>query len=124
MSGRQRGWAVAGVVAAVAGASLWTVMMRGILFEIPWATAAVAVVPLLTVDRPRIFTRACLAVGSGLLAWSAIGAVLLMFVFLPAALFLLFAALAEPGNRPGPGVSAAVPILLAVGLYVALVACQ
>ncbi|MGR4878108.1 hypothetical protein ACIPUC_01550 [Streptomyces sp. LARHCF249] len=37
-------------------------------------------------DQPKVFARACLVVGAGLLAWALIGAVIGMFLFIPAAL--------------------------------------
>ncbi|RKS97057.1 hypothetical protein BX286_6867 [Streptomyces sp. 3211.6] len=118
VTARQRGWAVAGVVAAVLGAGFWIAVTHGFLFWIAMGTGAVTLVPLLTVDRPKAFARACLAVGSALLAWSLIGVVLGMFVFLPAAVLLLVAAFVEPGNRPRAGFAAAVPLVVAAAAAV------
>ncbi|MFI9805775.1 hypothetical protein ACIHEJ_15655 [Streptomyces sp. NPDC052301] len=100
VSARQWGWAVAGAVAAGAA------MVLGLLIS-PFVVglflvgAVAAAVPLLMRAAPRAFARLCLAIGAFLLAWALIGAVIGMFLFLPAALSLLVAAFVEAGNRPG-----------------------
>ncbi|MFE5633927.1 hypothetical protein [Streptomyces sp. NPDC056543] len=100
VSARQQAWAVAGVVAAgvalVLGLLL-SVFLAG-LFVV---SAAAACVPLLVRERPKVFARACLVIGTGLLVWALIGAVIGMFLFIPAALLLLVAAFVDADNRPG-----------------------
>ncbi len=115
VSTRQRSWALAGLAASGLGAGLWIAMTQGLLFEIGASTAAVAVVPFVFLDRPRAFARACLVIGSALLAWALIGAIIGMFVFVPAALLLLVAAFVQPGSRPGAWFGVAVPLAVAVG---------
>ncbi|MGW6981400.1 hypothetical protein ACWGE1_18425 [Streptomyces sp. NPDC054932] len=76
-------------------------------------SAAAVAVPLLMRDRPKLFARACLVVGMGLLAWAMIGAVIGMILFIPAALLLLVAAFAAPGNRPDAWLAVAAPLVAA-----------
>ncbi|MFC9816566.1 hypothetical protein ACFVJM_31405 [Streptomyces virginiae] len=112
MSARQWRWALAAVVTAGLVAAFGLVIgpyLAG-LFII---SAAVVAVPLSMRDRPKLFARACLVVGVGLLAWAMIGAVIGMFLFVPAALLLLVAAFAAAGNRPGAWLAVTAPIAAA-----------
>ncbi|MFF2192591.1 hypothetical protein [Streptomyces sp. NPDC058157] len=123
VSARQRGWAVAALVAHVAAAAWWIWMTDGFLFDVCASTAVMAVVPFLTLGRPKAFARACLLIGWGVLAWSLIGTIIGMFVFLPGALLLLTAAFVQPGNRPGAGFAVGVPlavVLASAGVLSAL----
>ncbi|OKI96087.1 hypothetical protein AMK10_10620 [Streptomyces sp. CB02058] len=47
------------------------------------------------------FVRACLIIGSALLAWAAAGFLLGMFMFIPTAMLLVVAAFVDPRTRPG-----------------------
>ncbi|WP_329375967.1 hypothetical protein OG625_00965 [Streptomyces sp. NBC_01351] len=76
-------------------------------------SAAAVAVPLMMRDQPKLFARACLVVGVGLLAWAMIGAGIGMFLFIPAALLLLVAAFAAAGNRPGAWLAVTAPIVAA-----------
>ncbi|MFF1834775.1 hypothetical protein ACFVXE_11290 [Streptomyces sp. NPDC058231] len=60
-----------------------------------------AAIPVAMLDHPKGFAQACLVVGAGLLAWATVGAIMGMFLFLPAAVLFLVAAYADGGNRPG-----------------------
>ncbi|MFF4371356.1 hypothetical protein [Streptomyces sp. NPDC001594] len=113
VSAWQRGWAVAALVAQVAAAAWWIWLTYGVLFDVCAATAAMGVVPFLTPRRPKAFARACLLIGSALLAWSLIGMIIGMFVFLPGALLLLTAAFVQPGNRPGTAFTVVLPLTVA-----------
>ncbi|MEU7603581.1 hypothetical protein [Streptomyces sp. NPDC041003] len=77
-------------------------------------SAGAVAVPLLMRDQPKLFARACLVVGLGLLAWAMIGAVIGMILFIPPALLLLVAAFAGAGNRPGAWLAVTAPIVAAV----------
>ncbi|MEU9081394.1 hypothetical protein [Streptomyces sp. NPDC048357] len=109
VAGRQWRWALAGVVAAGIAAALGLAMgpYLGGYFVL---SAGAAAFPLLMRDWPKGFSRACLAAGAGLLAWSLIGAVIGMFLFVPAALLLFVAAFAGNGNRPGAWPALAAPL--------------
>ncbi|MET7622290.1 hypothetical protein [Streptomyces sp. NPDC005408] len=109
MSARQRAWAVAGIVAAV-GAAVLGLLLSLFLAGLFVVSAAAAAVPLLMREQPKVFARACLVIGTGLLAWGLIGAVIGMFLFLPAALLLLVAAFVDAGNRPGAWWGVTVPL--------------
>lgn len=113
MSARQRGWAVAAVVVAVVPAAIGLSTYLAGLFLV---TATAVAVPLLLREHPKAFARACLALGAGLLAWALIGAVIGMFLFIPAALLLLVAAFADAGNRPGAWSAVATPIAAAAAV--------
>ncbi|MGW2282034.1 hypothetical protein [Streptomyces sp. NPDC001770] len=64
-------------------------------------TALPVSVPLMLRNEPRPFAWASLVVGTGLLAWAVVGALVGMFLFVPAALILLAAAFLDPHTRPG-----------------------
>lgn len=114
VSTRQRGWVVAGVV--VAGLTtvlglLFAPMLGGVFLF----TAVVTLVPLPMTGNPKICARACLVTGLGLLVWALVGAVIGMFLFIPAALILVIAAFVGPGHhsRPGRWFSAITPLVAA-----------
>ncbi|TQK49804.1 hypothetical protein FBY35_0073 [Streptomyces sp. SLBN-118] len=109
MSARQRAWAVAGVVAAV-GAAVLGLLLSLFLAGLFVVSAAAAAVPHLLREQPKVFARACLVIGTGLLAWGLIGAIIGMFLFLPAGLLLLVAAFVDAGNRPGAWWAVTVPL--------------
>ncbi|MFF5896169.1 hypothetical protein ACFY8O_09640 [Streptomyces argenteolus] len=64
-------------------------------------TALPALCPLYLLHRRRSFVRACLVIGSGMLAWSLAGFLLGMFLFIPTAVLLLVAAFADRSTRLG-----------------------
>ncbi|MEU1285439.1 hypothetical protein [Kitasatospora sp. NPDC005856] len=113
MSSCQWGWAVAAVVAAVLATGLGTVLAGPFagLFVI---TAIAAFFPLAARESPRSFARACLVVGTGLLAWAVIGTIVGMFLFIPAGLLLIVATFADRDNRPGARFALTVPLVAAV----------
>ncbi|MCX2181020.1 hypothetical protein KV205_10810 [Streptomyces sp. SKN60] len=117
MSTRQRGWVVAGVVVAglTALLGLVTAPLLGGLFLV---TALVALIPLPMAESPKICARVCLVTGLGLLVWALVGAVIGMFLFVPAALILVTAAFVGPGSgsRPGPWFSAITPLVAVAAL--------
>ncbi|WP_148086916.1 hypothetical protein [Streptomyces sp. PanSC19] len=115
MSARQRAWIVAGVVTAGLAAALGLLIapLSGGSFLM---TALVAVTPLLMQDHPKACARTCLVIGSALLAWAVIGAVIGMFLFAPAALLLVIAPFVDPGNRHGPWFSAIAPVVTAAAI--------
>ncbi|MER5853248.1 hypothetical protein ABT126_41510 [Streptomyces sp. NPDC002012] len=115
MGARQWGWAVAGVVAAGIAAALGLVIVTYLAGFFVISVAAVAV-PLLMRDQPKGFARACFVVGAGLLAWGLIGAVIGMFLFVPAALLLLVAAFTDAGNRPVAWLAVTTPIAAAAAV--------
>ncbi|MEU6988735.1 hypothetical protein ABZ946_35925 [Streptomyces sp. NPDC046324] len=119
VSARQEAWAVAGVVAA-GGASVLGLLLAPFLAGVVVVSAAAAAVPLLVREQPKVCARACLVIGTGLLVWALIGAVIGMFLFLPAALLLLVAAFVDADNRPGAWCAVTVP--LAGALAFALIA--
>ncbi|ORT58717.1 hypothetical protein BKD26_16145 [Streptomyces sp. CB03238] len=84
----------AGAVLATVPALLWTT--HSYVFALHVLTALPVTVPLFLPHRPVAFTRACLIVGLALLPWGVLGVFLAMFLFWPAALLLLLAALADP----------------------------
>ncbi|MFF5975030.1 hypothetical protein ACFY7C_26340 [Streptomyces sp. NPDC012769] len=112
MSARQRAWIVAGVVTAGLTAALG-LLIAPFLGGLFLMTALVTAAPLLMQDHPRICARTCLVIGLGLLAWALIGAVIGMFLFVPAALLLVIAPFVDPGNRPDPWFSAITPVVAA-----------
>lgn len=112
VSARQWGWALAAVVAA-ALVTAFGLVMGPYLAGLFIISAAAVAVPLMMRNQPKSFARACLLVGVGLLAWAMIGAVIGMFLFIPAALLLLVAAFAAAGNRPGAWLTLAAPIAAA-----------
>ncbi|WP_371677945.1 hypothetical protein [Streptomyces sp. NBC_01276] len=122
MSARQRGWAVAGALAAWGPVVLW--FARGIepnrAFVVFVVTAIAATVPLLLQDGPLTFARACLVSGLFLAAWGPLAPRHGMYRFAPAALLLLVAAYGHAGNRPGPWFSVIAPftavVVTALGL--------
>ncbi|MFD9366275.1 hypothetical protein ACFWA6_01015 [Streptomyces sp. NPDC060020] len=118
VAGLQWRLAVAAVVAAGIAAALGLAMgpYLGGYFVL---SAGAAALPLLMRDWPKGFSRVCLAAGAGLLAWSLIGAVIGMFLFVPAALLLFFAAFSGDGNRPGawPALAAPVAAVAAVAAF-------
>jgi hypothetical protein len=63
-------------------------------------TAVPVAVPLFLLRRPAAFTRACVLVGSALLAWGVLGVFMGLFLFWPAGILLLLAAWADPRRRP------------------------
>ncbi|MFJ4336862.1 hypothetical protein [Streptomyces sp. NPDC088915] len=112
VSARQRSWIVAGVAAA--GCAVFLGFLIGPLLGGHFLISGwVTIPPLFLRDQPGACARACLLIGTGLLAWSLIGAVLCMFLFLPAALLLLVAAFVDPGNRPGARWAVATPLAVA-----------
>ncbi|MEV5986336.1 hypothetical protein AB0L85_15115 [Streptomyces sp. NPDC052051] len=109
ISARQRSLVVAGAVVAGGAATL------GLLFApfLAWlfiVSAVAAAMPLLMREQPKACARACLVIGAGMLTWALIGAVIGMFLFIPAALLLLGAAFVDPGNRPGRWFVVATPL--------------
>ncbi|MCX5406366.1 hypothetical protein OHA37_21130 [Streptomyces sp. NBC_00335] len=112
VSGQQWAWGVAGVAAAGAAAVLGIAMSQ-LLGGFFFTTAIVTAAPLLMRGGPKAFARTCLLIGSGLIAWSVIGALIGMFFFLPAAVLLLIAAFVDPQNRPGTRFSVAAPLMAA-----------
>ncbi|MEU3405595.1 hypothetical protein ABZ766_16885 [Streptomyces sp. NPDC006670] len=123
VSARQLGWAVAALTAQTAAAVWWLCLTDGFLFDVCAATAVVGVLPFLTLRRPKAFARTCLLIGSVLLAWALIGAIVGMFVFIPGALLLITAAFVQPGDRPGTAFAVAVPLVIeaaAAGFLAAL----
>ncbi|MEV7519689.1 hypothetical protein [Streptomyces sp. NPDC091371] len=115
MSARQWGWAVAGVVAAGIVAAL-AFVIAPYLAGLFLASAVVAAVPLAMRQWPKGFATACLVVGAGLLAWALIGAVVGMFLFIPAALLLFVAAFADGRNRPRVWPAVAAPLAAAAAV--------
>ncbi|MFI1647331.1 hypothetical protein ACH4XT_10390 [Streptomyces avidinii] len=109
VSARQWAWAVAGLVAA-GGAAVLGLLLSVFLAGLFIVSAAAAAVPLLAREQPKAFARTCLVIGTGLLAWALIGAVIGMFLFLPAALSLLVAAFVDSDNRPGAWFAVTVPL--------------
>ncbi|MGW6391444.1 hypothetical protein ACWFR1_13285 [Streptomyces sp. NPDC055103] len=101
-------------VVAAGGAVLLGLMFAALLAWLFVVSAVVASVPLWSREQPKVFARACLVIGTGLLAWSLIGAVIGMFLFLPAALLLLVAAFVDADNRPGAWWAVAVPATVAL----------
>jgi hypothetical protein len=92
----RRGLAVAAAVIAVL-AAIWLIKGGpgggvGILFTFLAGIPAFA--------KPRSFGRVCLAFAVVLFAIGVLGAVLALFVYLPVAVMLLLAWLADPGARP------------------------
>lgn len=83
VSARQWGWALAAVVAA-ALVTAFGLVMGPYLAGLFIISAAAVAVPLMMRNQPKSFARACLLVGVGLLAWAMIGAVIGMFLFIPA----------------------------------------
>ncbi|GAA0274717.1 hypothetical protein GCM10010302_10390 [Streptomyces polychromogenes] len=116
VSGRQRGWAVAGALAAWGAVAGW--LARGTepdgVFVAFVVTAVAATVPLLLQDGPRTFARACLVSGLVLLVWGPLGASIGAFWFTPAAFLLLVAAFVDAGNRPGAWFSVIAPFAAVV----------
>ncbi|WP_151770755.1 hypothetical protein [Streptomyces abyssomicinicus] len=73
-------------------------------------SALPAAVPLVLREQAKACARACLVIGTGLLTWALIGAVIGMFLFIPAALLLLVAAFADAGSRPGGWFAVTAPL--------------
>ncbi|MEV5970299.1 hypothetical protein [Streptomyces sp. NPDC051921] len=103
---------MAGVAAAGVAAALG-LLLGPLLGGIFLSTALAAALPLLIRGHPKACARTSLAIGLGLLAWALIGAVIGMFLFLPAALLLVIAAFVDRDNRPGPWFSSVTPALAA-----------
>jgi len=104
-------WALAlGVLATLGGLVLAGSILGGYFV----ATLAVVASPLFLREHPKAFARACLVLGAGLLVWSLVGALIGMFLFLPAVVLLFIAAFVRPGNRPGVWWAVAVPLALAL----------
>ncbi|MFJ8164861.1 hypothetical protein ACIRBY_28600 [Streptomyces sp. NPDC096136] len=116
VSVRQRGWAAAGALAAWGAVASLIVheAQPDRLFAVFAVTAIATTLPMLLQDGPRTFARACLVIGLGLLTFGLAAAALGMFLFVPAALLLLVAAFANPGNRPGPWFSVIAPFTAVV----------
>ncbi|MFF1963746.1 hypothetical protein ACFVW5_09040 [Streptomyces sp. NPDC058232] len=76
-------------------------------------SAVPAAVPLLMREHAKACARACLVIGIGMLTWALIGAVIGMFLFIPAALLLLVAAFVDASNRPGAWFAVTMPIAAA-----------
>ncbi|MEU8762431.1 hypothetical protein [Streptomyces sp. NPDC048659] len=112
-------WTVAAAVAAGVAALLGLVIgpLLGALFVI---SALAAVPPLLLRGHPKARARASLGLGVGLLAWSLTGAVIGMFLFLPAALLLIVAAFADRRHRPGALLAVLAPLAAAAVLVLNL----
>ncbi|HEY9372710.1 hypothetical protein [Streptomyces sp.] len=117
---RQKAFVVAAVVAAGLAVGL-SLVYAPLLVALNVGTAGVTAMPLMVRDEPKIFARACLVIGSGLVVWGLIGAILGMFLFLPAALLLLIASFVNPGNRPGVWFTALTPVA-AAALFASIVA--
>ncbi|MER5728634.1 hypothetical protein ABT084_09875 [Streptomyces sp. NPDC002138] len=84
-----------------------------------WATlvtAAAVVAPAFLGGRREAFVGTCLALTAALVAWAVAGCALGGIFFLPAALLLLFAALADPRRRPVGAWVACVPGVLLTAL--------
>ncbi|MEU5621766.1 hypothetical protein AB0932_35720 [Streptomyces sp. NPDC006682] len=64
-------------------------------------TALPVGIPFYLRNQRQGFARACLIIGSGLLAWAVVGVLWGMFLFIPAAVLLLMAAFVDPRTRPG-----------------------
>ncbi|MEX0172199.1 hypothetical protein [Streptomyces sp. LMG1-1-1.1] len=79
-------------------------------------TAMPVAIPLFLRREPQNFAWGSLIIGTGLLAWTVVGLILGMFLFMPAALLLTTAAFVDPRTRPGAlGVVAALGIPVATG---------
>ncbi|MGW9447945.1 hypothetical protein [Streptomyces sp. NPDC055632] len=112
MSARQRAWVVASVAAA--GCAVFLGFLIGPYLALFFLiSGCVTIPPLFMRDQPEACARACLLIGTGLLAWSLVAAVLCVFLFLPAALLLLVAAFVDPANRPGAGWTVTTPLAVA-----------
>ncbi|MEU6158241.1 hypothetical protein [Streptomyces sp. NPDC047130] len=80
-------------------------------------SALPAGLPLLLMrEHAQACARACLVVGTAMLTWAVIGAVIGMFLFVPTALVLLIAAYVDAGNRPGGRFAVATPLAAAAVL--------
>ncbi|MEW2588493.1 hypothetical protein [Streptomyces virginiae] len=102
----QWGWAVAAAATAAWGTAtmLYHLGQGGYIPASPSAfvlTTLATSMPLVMRGAPRAFTRCCLVIGLALLVWALVGAMIGMFVFLPAAVLLLIASFAGPRNQPG-----------------------
>ncbi|MFD9408105.1 hypothetical protein ACFWBN_13960 [Streptomyces sp. NPDC059989] len=120
VSAQQRGWAVAAAVVA-GGVAVFGLLISTFLGAYFVLCAGVVAVPLLLRGQPKAFARTCLVVGVGLLGWGLIGALIGMFLFLPAALLLLAAAFVDPGNRPGARWAVVTPLAVAAAVWLAFV---
>ncbi|WP_158754810.1 hypothetical protein [Streptomyces sp. NRRL F-2580] len=118
VSARQTGWAVAAVVVAAA-VTVGGLIMFFAVAELFVFTALAVAIPLQLRKHPKAFARTCIFLSSGLLVWGVFGLLVGMFLFLPAAVLLLFAALADADNRPGGWWVAASPIAAALALALA-----
>ncbi|MFF0071844.1 hypothetical protein [Streptomyces sp. NPDC005494] len=95
---RQKVLAVAAAVAMVPGLGVGLSTLLAAHFIM---TALPALYPLCLLRRQDSFVRACLVIGSGMLAWSLAGFLLGMFLFIPTAVLLLVAAFADRSARLG-----------------------
>ncbi|MFJ9058966.1 hypothetical protein [Streptomyces sp. NPDC102409] len=95
---RQSALAVAAVVTMAPALAVGVPSGLGPLFIL---TALPVGLPLCMRHQRQGFARACLVIGSGLLTWGVVGFILGMFLFIPAAMLLLTAALLDRRNRPG-----------------------
>ncbi|MEV4426940.1 hypothetical protein AB0K23_16455 [Streptomyces sp. NPDC049602] len=106
--------AVAAVVSLLPALAIGLPSMLGGIFLL---TAMPVAIPLFLRREPQFFAWACLIIGTGLLTWAVVGAILAIFLFAPAALMLQTAAFVDPDTRPGAlGVIAALGVPLAIGL--------
>lgn len=113
---RQSGLAFAAVLAASPGLVFGLGTALAALFVLTFASVTV---PLFMRREPRVFSRSCTVLGLALVAWSVVGVMLGMFLFLPAAVLLMLAAGAGPRRSPG----AARLLSAAGGLVLAGVVC-
>ncbi|MFC9625823.1 hypothetical protein ACFTXM_39650 [Streptomyces sp. NPDC056930] len=93
----QRSLAVGAVLVAVPALLLGLDSYFAALFVL---TAMPVTVPIFLQRSPESFNRACMIVGLALVVWGVLGVFLGMFLYLPSALLLVLAALADPRRRP------------------------
>ncbi|MFF8271389.1 hypothetical protein ACF059_28950 [Streptomyces sp. NPDC016562] len=115
VAARQAGWAVAAVAVAAVVTLIGIVMFTAVAGYF-MLTAMAVVTPLQLREHPKAFARVCAFLSAGLLAWAVVGLVIGMFLFLPTAVLLLFAALADADNRPGGWWAASAPLAAAAAM--------
>ncbi|WP_377273353.1 hypothetical protein [Peterkaempfera sp. SMS 1(5)a] len=95
---RQSGLAYAALLAALPGLIFGVDTYLAGFFVLTFAPLTV---PPFLRRHPSAFTMTCTATGVVLVAWSVVGVLLGMFLFLPSAVLLLLAAAAGPRRSPG-----------------------